>query len=182
MEKDFNSLLFERHSIRKYKDQPIEGETVKHILEAGLLAPSSKSARPWQFVVVEDRDMLQKLSQCKPFGAKPIAGASFAIAVCADPEKSDVFVEDCSVAASFMQLQAAALGVGSCWIQIRNREDANGEPAQDVVQSLLGIPPSLQVVMVLTFGISDEQRKPVDPSKLMWEKVHIGQWKDNSER
>lgn len=181
MDKDFNSLLFERHSIRRYKDQPVDGEAVKHILEAGLLAPSSKSARPWQFVVVEDRETLQKLSQCKTIGAKPIAGCAFAIAVCADPEKSDVFIEDCAVAATLMHLQAAALGVGSCWIQIRGREDANGEPAQDVVQSLLGIPPSLQVVVVLTFGISDEQRKPVDPSKLLWEKVHIGQWKDNSQ-
>lgn len=181
MDKEFNTLLFERHSIRKYKDEPIDGEIVKHILEAGLLAPSSKSARPWQFVVVEDKNVLQSLAQCKPFGAKPIAGAALAIAVCADPEKSDVFVEDCSVAASYMQLQGAALGVGSCWIQIRNREDANGDPAQDVVRALLGIPPTLQVVTVLTFGISDEQRKPVDPSKLMWEKVHIGQWTDKSQ-
>lgn len=176
MDKTFNGMLYERHSIRKYKAQPLPAEDVKQILEAGLLAPSSKSARPWEFVCVEDAEMLAKLSECKPAGARPIAGATLAIAICADPDKSDVYIEDCSVAASFMQLQAMALGIGSCWIQIRNRFSADDNPAQDLVQSLLGIPASLQVVCILTFGYSDELRKPVDPSKLLWEKVHIGQW------
>lgn len=176
MDKNFNNLLFERHSIRKYKNETIDPDAVKQILEAGLLAPSSKSARPWQFVVVEDKDTLAKLAECKKIGSRPLANAAMAIVVCADPEKSDVYVEDCSVAASYMQLQAAALGVGSCWIQVRNRFSADDEPAQDIVQALLGIPPTQQVVMVLSLGIPDEVRKRVDPEKLLWEKVHIGSW------
>lgn len=181
MDKAFNGMLFERHSIRKYKSQSLPGEDVKQILEAGLLAPSSKSSRPWEFVCVEDAETLAKLAECKPAGARPIAGAKLAIVVCADPEKSDVYVEDCSVAASFMQLQATALGIGSCWIQIRNRYSADDNPAQDLVHAILGIPPSMQVVTILTFGYSDEQRKPVDPSKLMWEKVHLGQWAEKDQ-
>lgn len=176
MEIDFHQLLFERHSIRKYKEESLAPESVKQILEAALLAPSSKSSRPWQFIAVEDREMLEKLSECKTAGARPIAGAALAIVVCGDPQKSDVFVEDCSVAATMMQLQAAALGIGSCWIQIRDRYAKDDEPAQNIVKTLLGIPDSLQVVQIITFGISDETRRPVDPSKLMWEKVHIGKW------
>lgn len=174
-------MLFERHSIRKYKAQPLSADDVKQILEAGLLAPSSKSSRPWEFVCIEDRDMLVKLAECKPAGARPIAGAKLAVVICADPEKSDVYIEDCSVAASYMQLQATALGIGSCWIQIRNRLSADDNPSQDLVQALLGIPASMQVVAILTFGYSDEQRNPVDPSKLKWEKVHIGQWADDQQ-
>lgn len=176
MDQEFNKLLFTRHSIRKYKSESVDADTVKHILEAGLLAPSSKSARPWHFVVVEDRTMLENLSQCKLAGARPLSGAAFAIVICADPEKSDVYIEDTSVAASLMQLQAAALGVGSCWIQIRNRVSADGMPAQNLIKTELGIPEGMQVVQVVTFGIPDEDRKPVDPAKLLWEKVHIGQW------
>lgn len=175
---NFHQLLLERHSIRRYTDQPVDGDAVKLILEAGLLAPSSKSARPWQFVVVEDRAVLEKLALCKPAGAKPIAGAAFAVVVLADPGKSDVYVEDASVAASYMQLQAAAMGLGSCWIQVRSRYSADGEPAGNMVQELLGIPQYLQVVVVLTFGHINEQRRPVDPAKLLWEKVHIGTWKE----
>lgn len=178
MDIDFHKLLFNRHSIRKYKNEALEAESVKQIIEAGLLAPSSKSSRPWQFVIVEDKNTLQQLSRCKAAGALPIAGASVAIIICADPEKSDVFIEDCSVAASFMQLQAAASGIGSCWIQIRDRYDSEGEPAQNIVKDILNIPDYLQVVQIITLGISDENRRPVDPSRLMWEKVHIGVWKD----
>lgn len=181
MDSSLNKLLFERHSIRRYSGQEINPDHIKQILEAGLLAPSSKSGRPWQFVVVEDKDKLQALSQCKPFGSKPLAGAALAIAVCADPEKSDVWIEDCSVAATLMHLQAAALGVGSCWIQLRLRDNADNEPAQNSVKEILGIPDAMQVPIILSLGISAEQRKPVDPDKLMWEKVHIGQWTQGQE-
>ena len=75
-----------------------------------------------------------------------------------------------------IHVQAAALGVGSCWIQLRGRDNEAGEPAQDTVKSLLGIPDAMQVPVILSLGISAEQRKPVDPDKLMWEKVHIGAW------
>ena len=63
---DFHELLLQRHSIRRYTDQPLDPEHVKTILEAGLLAPSSKSARSWQFVVVEDHDTMLRLMECKP--------------------------------------------------------------------------------------------------------------------
>lgn len=178
MDIDFHQLLFNRHSIRKYKTEPLDAESVKQILEAGLLSPSSKSSRPWQFVVVEDREKLIMLSKCKVAGALPIANAALSIVICADPEKSDVFVEDCSVAATFIQLQAAALGIGSCWIQIRERYDSNEDPAQNLIKDILNIPDFLQVVQVITLGISDENRRPVDPAKLLWEKVHLGVWKD----
>ena len=175
---DLHKLLLERHSIRRYTEEPINADDVKTILEAGLLAPSSKSKRPWQFIVVEDKDTLQKLSKVKPLGAHPIAGAALAIVVVSDPEQSDVFIEDTAIAAVFMQLQAASLGLGSCWIQIRNRFSEDGQPAENQVQELLNIPQYLPVECVITIGHINEQRKPVDPSKLLWEKVHIGTWKE----
>lgn len=173
---DFHQLLLERHSIRKYTDQPVSAEDVKTILEAALLAPSSKSARPWQFVVVEDKDKLAELAACKPAGAVSLKTAAFAVVIVSDPERSDVFIEDTSVAATVMQLQAAALGLGSCWIQVRNRYAADGEPAENVVQQALAIPQCYPVECIVTFGYSAETRKPVDPAKLLWEKVHIGRW------
>ena len=173
---DFHQLLLERHSIRRYTDEPVDGDDVKTILEAALLAPTSKSARPWQFVVVEDKDTLAALAGCKPAGAVSLRTAPLAVVIVSDPERSDVFVEDTSVAALMMQLQAAALGLGSCWVQVRNRFSADGEPAQDMIQRLLGIPPCYPVECIVTIGHSDETRKPVDPSKLLWEKVHVGKW------
>lgn len=178
---NLHQLLLERHSIRRYTDQPVNADDVKTILEAALLAPSSKSKRPWQFIVVEDKDTLTALSKVKQYGAHAIADAQFAVAVVTNPEESDVFVEDASVAAIFMHIQAAALGIGSCWIQIRNRFSEDGEPAEVMVQNLLNIPQYLPVECIMTFGYSAENRKPVDPDKLLWEKVHIGTWKETEE-
>lgn len=173
---NLHQLLLERHSIRRYKNQAVDAEDVRTILEAALLSPSSKSARPWQFVVVEDRDMLVRLADSKQFGAKPIATAAFAVVVTSDTTKSDVYVEDATVAAILMHLQAADLGLGSCWIQIRNRFAADGESSETVVKELLDIPEEMAVECIVTFGYIDELRRPVDPEKLLWEKVHIGRW------
>ena len=168
--------MLQRHSIRRYKDQPVSADDVKTILEAALLSPSSKSARSWQFVVVEDKDMLTRLADCKQFGTKPVSTAAFAVVVTVDPAKSDVYVEDATVAAIFMHLQAADLGLGSCWIQVRGRFAADGESSETVVRELLDIPEEMAVECIVTFGYIDEQRRPVDPEKLLWEKVHIGRW------
>ncbi len=175
--KDLHELLVNRRSIRRYTDEPLTPDQVRLILEAGLLAPTSKSARPWQFVAVDDKNMLERLAQCKPAGAAPIAGCALGVVVAVDQTQSDPWIEDASVAASYMQLQAQDLGLGSCWIQVRGRFTADGLPSEEYVQELLGIPEQCPVVCILTFGNKAEERKPVDTSKLLWEKVHIGTWK-----
>lgn len=175
---NLHQLLLERHSIRRYTEQTISPDDVRTILEAGLLAPTSKSARDWNFVVVEDREVLLKLAECKKFGTAPIKNCVLAIVVTSNPAKSDCFIEDASIAAMFMHLQAADLGIGSCWIQVRNRYDEAGEASEAIVQETLGIPADMPVECIMTFGYSAETRRPVDPDKLLWEKVHLGRWSD----
>ncbi|MCM1483610.1 MAG: nitroreductase family protein [Muribaculaceae bacterium] len=174
---DFHDLIVRRHSIRRYTSEPIKAEDVKLILEAALLAPTSKNTRSWQFVAIDDRGMLERLAQCKPAGAAPIARCPLAVVVTGDPEKTDPWIEDCSIAAAYMQLQAEDLGIGSCWIQVRGRFTADDIPSEEYVQELLGMPETLPVLCVMTFGYKDEERRPVDTSKLLWERVHIGSWK-----
>lgn len=174
-----HDLFLRRHSIRRYTAEPVSPDDVKTILEAGLLAPSSKSGRPWQFVVVEDKDMLEHLSKCKPAYAASIKNAPLAIVVCASPAKSDCFIEDASVASTMMLIQAAALGLGACWVEVRNRYRENDESAEEYVQQSLGIPFDLPIISIITVGHPDEERRPVDPSKLLWEKVHIGSFRND---
>lgn len=174
---NFNSLLLNRRSIRKYTDEPISPADVRLILEAALTSPSSKSVRPWQFVVIEDREMLEKLGECKPQYATSIARAPLAVVVTADMTKSDAWIEDASIAAILMQLQAEDLGLGSCWVEVRGRFRPDDEPAEDYVRELLGIPEEFGVLCIVSFGHKAEERKPIDPEKLLWEKVHIGKWK-----
>ncbi len=174
---NFHEMLLQRHSIRRYTDRPISPEDVKTIMEAALLAPTSKNARCWQFVLVEDRDTLQRLSECKPVYATSVKGATLAVVVTAAPDKSEAYIEDAAIAGAFMHLQAQALGIGSCWVQVRGRQGADGEMSEDIVREILDIPHDMVVECIMTFGYSAETRKPVDPAKLLWEKVHIGAWR-----
>lgn len=173
---NFHELLKNRRSIRKYTEELLSSDDVKLILQAGLMSPSSKRTNGWEFVVVEDKEILKQLSQCKDFGAKLIAGASLAIIVLADPLKSDVWIEDASIASILMQLQAEDLGLGSCWVQIRERFGADEKPADEYVRELLDIPLQMQVLSIIAIGKKDEVKKPFDEEKLQWEKVHIGKW------
>lgn len=173
---DFHQLLVNRRSIRRYTPQSIDPDQVRLIFEAALMAPTSKNSRPWQFIAVDDPEMLQQLSQCKSSGAMPIAKASLAIVVAADPALSEAWIEDASIAASYIQLQAADLGLGSCWIEVRDRYGADGVPASDYIQELLQMPRELPVLCVITVGHPAEERKPQATDKLLWEKVHIGKW------
>ena len=162
---NFHELLLTRHSIRKYTDEPVSGDDVKLILEAGLMAPSSKRKTPWHFVVVEDKAML----------AGPIANSALTIVVTVDMTRSEAWVEDGSIAAVLMQLQAHALGLGSCWIQLRNRS-LGEEATEDIVREMLDIPETMGILCAITIGHKDEERKPFDEEKMMWEKVHIAKW------
>lgn len=178
---NFHELLINRRSIRRYTPQQVDPDDVRLIIEAALMSPSSKSVRPWQFVVVEDKEMLEKLSQCKSNYATSIASAPLAIVVTADITRSDAWIEDASIAAMLMQLQAQDLGLGSCWIQVRERFREDGMPSEEYVREALGIPEEFAVLCILTVGYKDEERKPINSEKLLWEKVHIGSWKPTVE-
>ena len=174
----FASLIKQRRSTRKFTEEPLTPEQVEAILKAGLMAPSSKRSNPWQFIVVEDKEMLQKLAHCKNGGSAFLEGCLLAVVVCADVMASDVWVEDASVASIYMQLQADDLGLGSCWCQIRNRVTEDERDSNDYVRFLLQIPYQLDVLSIIGFGHKDQVRKPFDESHLQWEKIHLGKYQE----
>ena len=118
---EFKDLVQLRRSHRKFTAEEIDAEDVKLILRAGLMAPTSKGQRAWQFVVVDDKTDLEKLADAKDMGGQFLKDAPLAIVVLGDPMQNDCWVEDGSIAAISMQYQIEALGLGSCWIQMRGR-------------------------------------------------------------
>ena len=172
----FKTLLTKRRSYRKYTGEPIGGDQVQLILEAALLAPTSKNSRSWEFVAVEDKEMLAKLANCKPQNGKFIADATLAIVVLGNPLETDVWIEDASIAATLMQLQAEALDLGSCWVQVRGRNYIDTVTSGEYINELLDIPMPLETVCIITFGHKLKQRDPRNLDSLTWEKVHIGKF------
>lgn len=172
----FSELISKRRSIRKFTPEKLDPEDVRLLLRAGLISPSSKGMHSYEFVVVEDAQMLQALSQCKAQGADFLAEAPLAIVVLADPAVSDVWIEDASVAATHILLQAEDLGLGACWIQVRERYTADERNAASIVCSLLNIPEQMGVVCIVAVGHKGMERKPQNEDRLKWERVHIGQY------
>lgn len=173
---NFSDLIVKRRSMRKFTDEPVGQDDVVELLKAALMAPSSKRSNCWQFVVVDDKDMLKELSHCKEHGSSFLSEAALAVVVCADPLVSDVWIEDCSVASIMLQLQAEDLGLGSCWIQIRERYTAAGMPSDDFVRGLLDIPLQMQVLSIIAIGHKGMERKPFNEDNLQWEKIHINKF------
>ena len=101
-----------------------------------------------------------------------LAQCSSAIAVFGDSEKADTWVEDCSIAMSFMMLMAEEKGVGNCWVQIHFRTDASGKAAEENVRDILAVPSGFRIVGILALGIPAEEPKAHALSDADWGKVH----------
>jgi len=172
----FKDLAQLRRSHRKFTDEEIDAEDVRLILRAALMSPTSKGQRAWQFVVVDDRQDIEKLSDAKEFGSQFLKDAPLAIVVLGDPMQNDCWIEDGSIAAISMQYQAEDLGLGSCWIQMRGRGLSDGTSADTVIRGILDIPDNLSVLCVLAFGHKADERKPQNEEKLKWENVHAGKF------
>ena len=170
---DFKNLVQQRRSHRKFTGEEVSAEDVKLILRAGLMAPTSKGQRAWQFVVVDDKTDLEKLSDAKDLGGQLIKDAALAIVVLGDPMQNDCWVEDGSIAAISMQYQVEELGLGSCWVQMRGRGLSDGTSADTVIRGVLDIPENLSCLCVIAVGHKADERKPQNEDKLKWENVHL---------
>lgn len=108
---NFSELIKNRRSMRKFTDEELTQDQVVALMKAALMSPSSKRSNSWQFVVVDDKEVLKELSHCKEQASSFIADAALAIVVMADPLASDVWIEDASIASIMIQLQAEDLGL-----------------------------------------------------------------------
>lgn len=165
-------LMKNRRSIRNYTDEKIPEDKLDLILQAGLLAPSSKNIRPVEFVVVEDKEMLKALSKSKPFGSGMLAEAACAIVVIGDTRKADAWVEDCSLALGYMLLMAERLDIAACWVQERLRKSLLGKDAGLKVKENLGIPEYCEVEAILALGIPARKESPRTWNETETGKIH----------
>ena len=168
---NFNDLAQKRRSIRKFQDRPIEEEKLNNILKAALMAPSSKRCQPWHFVVVDEQEKLLQMSVCREMGCKFLDGAPLAIIVMADESVSDVWVEDASIAAAYLQLAAEDLGLGSCWIQVRNRMKSENQSTEAYLKEIINAPEHLRIECIIAIGYKAEEKIPFDETRLKWEKI-----------
>lgn len=172
MTEHFSQLLHRRRSIRKYQEAPLSEAVVKDLLKAPLMAPTSKRCMSWEFIAVQDASVREKLGACRAANSAFAAKAPLIVVIAADTEKTDVWVEDASIAAAYLQLQAEAMGLGSCWVQIRNRQSSDEQSSEDYVRELLQIPAQYAVLCMIAIGEKQEEKPAFDDARIKWEKVH----------
>lgn len=164
-------LLFERHSVRQYKDEAVAPDDLELILRAGMSAPSAVNSQPWEFLVVQDRARLNECATIRKFWGM-LAQAPLAILVNANLEgykgsSKDFFVQDCAAAAENMLLAATALGYGGVWLGIHPLT----EP-QEKLRALFHIPNEILPTVLLSIGrplTPPEHRARVAPEKVHYE-------------
>lgn len=166
-------LLRTRRSIRTFENRKVEQDKLDLLLEAVLRSPSSRGLNPWEFVLVSNEQTLAKLARAKTHGSAFLKGAPLAIVVCADPARSDVWVEDASIAALILHLCAADLGLGSCWIQIRNRPHDETTSSEAYVREVLSIKAELAVEAIIAIGYPAEEKPGHDRSTLLYERISL---------
>lgn len=171
MTTDFIELIRTRRSVRKFTDEPVSAEQIELLKETALRSPTSRNFRPWQFVFVTDRKRLKTLSECKPHGAAFLAGAALGIVVCADETKSDVWVEDCSIASIMLQFTAQSLGLGSCWLQVRNRQHDNETSSEESIRTLLNLPNNIRVLSIIGIGHPAEHPQTLAADSLPTDRI-----------
>lgn len=157
------NVIFGRRSIRCYTDDPIPEDVLRNILEAGRLSPSANNAQPWHFIVVTDEKIKEDLATGRwnrfiKDSAVTIVGCG-----CSHNKWSTV---DVAIALENMVIAAEAQGVGSCWI---------GDFKEEEVKGLLGIPDSLKVVAMVSFGYPRVRPSP-RPKKSLEEIVHYNKF------
>ena len=163
--------IFERRSIRKYINKNVEDFKIKKLLEAGAAAPSAGNEQPWHFVVIKDRDRLDKLADIHPYG-KMLKDAPLAVAVCADLSQlkyEGFWVQDCAAATQNILLEAVSLGLGAVWLGVHPNKDIEPE-----VNDFLNLPDHVTAVSVISIGYPAEQKRP--SKRFSEDIVHYNSW------
>lgn len=158
---DFLQVIEKRKTFRRYSDRPVEREILETIVKVAQTAPSSRNSKSTAFMIIEDRDTIDALSQMRDYGASPLKGAQAAILVMGDTTKTDLWVDNCAISATFLQLAVTAMDLVSCWIHINGRlvlkDEPQGRTSDDYVSELLGLKEEMHPYCVVAIGYPEEE-------------------------
>ena len=132
-----------RRTVRKFKEKKIEKEVVMELMKTALVSPSGRNGKPYEFVVVDDKETIKKLSVSKESGAVFAAEAPLMIVIFG--HVNPTWDDDCAIASTIIQLKAHELGLGSCWIQTKEKVDSEGNATDENIKKILGAPSELKV-------------------------------------
>jgi len=169
MTKELIEAIFARRSIRKYTAELVSEKDIETMLEVAMAAPSASNRKPWHFIVVADRQILDNLARVHPYG-KMLLEAPLSIAVCGDKTiSSSYWAQDCSAATENLLLAATALGLGAVWLGVHPREERINP-----IRKVLNIPENVVPLNLISIGHPAEKKEPRTQYDEL--RVHHEQW------
>lgn len=168
---DVFEAIHNRRSIRKYEDKKISPEMIKEILGAGMMAPSAGNAQPWQFIVIDDHEILDTVKEINPYAAMA-SHAPLGILVCGDlslEKYPGYWVQDCAAAVQNILLAVHAKGLGAVWTGVYN----NDERVAGFTKKF-NLPDNIIPHAFIVVGWPAQESKPQDRYKE--ERIHRNKW------
>ena len=147
-----------RRSIRKYQDRKVEKEVIEQLMKTAVVSPSGRNGRPYEFVVVDDKEIIKKLAHSKESGAHPTGE------------------DDACIASTIIQLKAHELGLGSCWLQTKGKIGTNGKTCHENIREILNLPKDIYISNMISLGYPAEERPAYTEKDMDMTKVHFNKW------
>jgi len=165
---DYIKFLTTRRSIRKYKKEPVALDQLIKVIDTARFAPSAKNSQPWEFVIVVDPKTKHDLASVYPW-RQALRDAPAGIVVLCDETASPMFyMLDCANAVTYLMLAAHAVGLGTVWLGV-------GEKEKPIIQEIVGAPKHKVPIAIVAIGYPDESPKP-RPRKPVDDIVHINRY------
>ena len=153
---EYRNVLQARHSVRSFTDAPVDRELIDEMIDEAALAPSSRNSKSSGFIIVEDKSTLEAISTMRDHGSSLVKGAAAAIVVVGDTEKTDLWLDNAAISATYLLLSAADKGLGACWVHVNGRPRVKTDPskgtAEDFLRELLGIKDNMKPLCVIALG------------------------------
>lgn len=163
-----------RRSIRKYQDRKVEKEVIEQLMKTAVVSPSGRNGRPYEFVVVDDKEIIKKLAHSKESGAQFAENAPLMIVTLYHEYPTGE--DDACIASTIIQLKAHELGLGSCWLQTKGKIGTNGKTCHENIREILNIPEDIHISNMISLGYPAEERSAYTEKDMDMTKVHFNKW------
>lgn len=163
-----------RRSIRKYQDKKVEKEVIEQLMKTAVVSPSGRNGRPYEFVVVDDKEIIKKLAHSKESGAQFAENAPLMIVTLYHEYPTGE--DDACIASTIIQLKAHELGLGSCWLQTKGKIGTNGKTCHENIREILNLPKDIYISNMISLGYPAEERPAYTEKDMDMTKVHFNKW------